>query len=117
MPPQAVTVPALIPVTGSQEAAQTVVDALGDMKRYADGRIDTLKAAHNQQLAAVRRQGEAKLEAAQMPRRDRRKTTPTPLKHQLMEARKAATEQSALRQRLATCAYASHLLATALKPD
>ena len=105
MPPQAVTVPALTSVTGSQEAAQTVVDALGDMKRYADGRIDTLKAAHNQQLAAVRRQGEAKLEAAQM------------LKHQLMEARKAATEQSALRQRLATCAYASHLLATALKPD
>ena len=61
----AVTVPTLIPVTGSQDAAQTVVDALGDMKRYADSRIDTLKAAHNVQLAAVRHQGEAKLEAAQ----------------------------------------------------
>ena len=33
--PTPVTVPTLVPVTGSQDAAQTVVDALGDMKRYA----------------------------------------------------------------------------------
>jgi hypothetical protein len=120
----AVTVPALIPVTGSQDAAQAVVEALGDMKRYADNRINTMKAAHNQQLAAVRCQGEAKLEAAQTAHAAaiadltvKAAAEIDELKRQLTEARKAATEQSALRQRLATCNYASHLLATALKPD
>jgi hypothetical protein len=120
----AVTVPTLIPVTGSQEAAQVVVDALGDMKRYATGQIDAIKAAHNQQLAAVRRQGEAKLAAAQTAHQAAiaELTAQTAaeiadLKRQLAEVRKAVMDQSALRQRLNVCAFASQLLASALKPD
>jgi hypothetical protein len=93
-------------------------------KRYATSQIDAIKAAHNQQLAAVRRQGEAKLAAAQTAHlaaiaelTAKTAAEIDELKRQLMEARKAATEQSALRQRLDTCAYASQLLASALKPD
>ena len=59
----ALSVPALVPVTGSTEAAQDVVDAIIEMRRQARAQIAAAKAEHARQLAITKQQGEAALAA------------------------------------------------------
>ena len=58
-----VTVPALIPVAGSREAAEAVIAAIVDLKNHASSQAAALKTAHAQQLFAAKRQAESELAA------------------------------------------------------
>ena len=118
------TFPALVPITGSPEAAQMVIDAIVNLKQHAQAELAVVKTQHAAQLMTTKRQAAADLEALKTAH-DKAIAELTAkaaaeiaeLRRQLAAARQAATELPTLRQRLHSCAYASQLLATAVKPD
>jgi hypothetical protein len=117
-----VTVPALIPVTGSREAAEAVIDAIVNLKQHAQAQLTAVKIQHTEQLAAAKRQAAAERAALQTAHEKAiaeltAKATAEidDLKRQLANARNAAAELPELRQRLQSCAYASKVLAAAVQ--
>jgi hypothetical protein len=117
-----VTVPALIPVAGSREAAEAVIEAIVNVKQHAQAQLTAVRTMHAEQLAAAKRQAEAERAALQTAHEKAiadliAKTTAESddLKRQLAEVRNAAAELPTLRQRLQSCAYASQVLAAAVQ--
>ena len=118
------TVAALAPVAGSPEAAQLVLDAIVNLKQHAQAELAAVKTQHAARLTTTQRQAAADL-AALKATHDKAIAELTAkataeiaeLRRQLATAREAAAELPTLRQRLHSCAYASQLLATAVKPD
>ena len=120
--PTTISVPALIPVTGSAEAARVVIDAIIDLKEHARAQTVALKAAHAQHLAAVKRQGETALAALKATHERaiadlaaKAAAEIDDLQRRLDAAHSALKELETLRQRLQSCVYASQLLVTAVK--
>ena len=119
----AVNVPALIPLTGSRDAAQAVIDAILDLKQNEARKTAALKTMHAEQIAAERRKAAAELAAQKTLHAEETaaliaQTTAEveDLRRQLDLARKAAATLPNLQQQLNSCAYASTLLAAAVKP-
>ena len=119
----AVNVPALIPLTGSRDAAQAVIDAILDLKQNEARKTAALKTMHAEQIAAARRQAAAELAAQKTVHAEetaaliaKAAAEIEALQRQLNIARQAAATLPNLQQRLNSCAYASALLAAAVKP-
>jgi Skp family chaperone for outer membrane proteins len=117
-------VPALIPIVGSSDAAKDVVQAIVDLKQLARAQVGQFRSAHNQEMATAQRQAEADRAALQAAHEKTIADMSTKhaaeiekLQGELAVARKAAAEVSRLRERMYSCAHASHLLAAAVKPD
>ena len=118
-----VNVPALIPLAGSRDTAQLVIDAIVNLKQHAQAELTVVKTQHAAQLMTARRQAAAELAAQKTVHAEetaaliaKAAAEIEALQRQLDQARKAAATLPTLQQQLYACAHASALLAAAVKP-
>jgi hypothetical protein len=106
-----VSVPALVPIAGSVEAAQNLVEVLVDLKKHMRAQLAAIRESHAQEFAEAKRQAEA----AHSALKEQHGREIEALQRELAAARKQLAEVPELRRRLQACAFASEQLAAALK--